>query len=98
MVPAPTTPTMPRRESAAGPSGSTCATSTSPLSTDRSFGYSRSRRGPLARGTTRTDRHELDHELDGDSAMNATAEQFTNRHRETLDRALEAIRDRAFWT
>jgi phenylacetic acid degradation protein paaN len=31
-------------------------------------------------------------------AMNATAEQFTTRHRETLDRALEAIRDRAFWT
>jgi phenylacetic acid degradation protein paaN len=30
--------------------------------------------------------------------MNATAEQFTTRHRETLDRALAAIRDRAFWT
>ncbi|GAA2020868.1 phenylacetic acid degradation protein PaaN [Catenulispora yoronensis] len=30
--------------------------------------------------------------------MTATAEQFTARHRETLDRALEAIRERAFWT
>jgi phenylacetic acid degradation protein paaN len=30
--------------------------------------------------------------------MNANAEQFTTRHRETLDRALAAIRDRSFWT
>ena len=30
--------------------------------------------------------------------MTATAEQFTARHRETLGRAVEAIRERAFWT
>ncbi|MBW8806390.1 MAG: phenylacetic acid degradation protein PaaN [Catenulisporales bacterium] len=30
--------------------------------------------------------------------MTATAEQFSVRHRETLDRALAAIRERAFWT
>jgi phenylacetic acid degradation protein paaN len=30
--------------------------------------------------------------------MTATAEQFSVRHRETLDRAVEAIRVRAFWT
>jgi phenylacetic acid degradation protein paaN len=30
--------------------------------------------------------------------MTATAEQFSVRHRETLDRAVEAIRERAFWT
>ncbi|MBS2536902.1 phenylacetic acid degradation protein PaaN [Catenulispora sp. NF23] len=30
--------------------------------------------------------------------MTATAEQFTVRHRETLGRAVEAIRERAFWT
>ena len=30
--------------------------------------------------------------------MTATAEQFTVRHRETLDRAVQAIRERAFWT
>src|SRR5260221_13073565 len=30
--------------------------------------------------------------------MPATAEQFTMRHRETLDRALEAIRDRGYWS
>jgi phenylacetic acid degradation protein paaN len=30
--------------------------------------------------------------------MTATAEQFTVRHRETLDRAVAAIRERAFWT
>ena len=30
--------------------------------------------------------------------MTATAEHFSVRHRETLDRAVEAIRERAFWT
>jgi len=30
--------------------------------------------------------------------MTATAEQFSVRHRETLDRAVAAIRERAFWT
>ena len=30
--------------------------------------------------------------------MTGTAELFTSRHRDTLDRALEAIRERAFWT
>ena len=33
-----------------------------------------------------------------ESMMTATAEQFSVRHRETLDRAVEAIRERAFWT
>lgn len=30
--------------------------------------------------------------------MTATAEQFASSHRDTLDRALEAIRERSFWT
>jgi phenylacetic acid degradation protein paaN len=30
--------------------------------------------------------------------MTAAAEQFTMRHRETLDRAVEAIRERAYWS